>query len=147
VDDRRRAYFLKRAFAIADRFSFVAGIAWYGFLPDSSNDPGWAIAGPGSYDSWTLQALRDVGAGRPPPAVEVPPDPRPGAEIRPVVRGGTGPVEHTELWVDGRVAAEADGPAVTWPEQRFAGGRVQVVVYTADRHAWPSSVATVGTGD
>ncbi len=143
VDDRRRAYFLKRAFAIARQLSFVDGISWYGFYPDSSNDPGWAIASPGSYDSWTLQALRDVGAGTT-STVTLPADPRPGTEIRPAV---SGTVEHLELWVDGRLAASADGPSVTWPAGDFAGGRVQVVVYTADHHAWPSPVLTVATGD
>jgi hypothetical protein len=147
VDDRRRAYFLKRAFAIADRLAFVAGITWYGFLPDSSNDPGWAIAAPGSYDSWTLQALRDVGAGAAArPTVLLPADLRPGTQIRPVVQGAAA-VEHTELWVDGRLRAEADGPTVSWPAEKFAGGRVQVVVYTADKHAWPSPVLTISTGD
>lgn len=142
VDDRRRAYFLKRAFAIAGRLAFVDGITWYGFYPDSSNDPGWAIATPGSYDSWTLQALRDVGAGKT-ATVTLPADPRPGTEIRPAVAGT---VAHLELWVDGRLTAQADGPAVTWPAGDFDGGRVQVVVYTADRHAWPSPVLKVTTG-
>ena len=147
VDDRRRAYFLKRAFAIADKLAFVEGITWYGFLPDSSNDPGWAIAAPGSYDSWTLLALRDVGTGAPGrPTVLLPADPRPGTQIRPVVRGAAA-VRHTELWVDGRLRAEADGPVVSWPAEQFAGGRVQVVVYTADKHAWPSPVLTIPTDD
>jgi polysaccharide biosynthesis protein PslG len=145
VDDRRRAYFLKRAFAIAGTLSFVDGISWYGFYPDSSNDPGWAIASPGSYDSWTLQALRDVGAGAKAPTVTLPANPRPGTEIRPVVTGAAA-VEHTELWVDGNLAASGDGAAVGWPAQDFAGGRVQVVVYTSDHHAWPSAVVTVTTG-
>jgi hypothetical protein len=60
---------------------------------------------------------------------------------------GAAAVVHTELWVDGRLKAETDGPAVTWPPEQFAGGRVQVVVYTADHHAWPSPVAKITTGD
>jgi hypothetical protein len=142
VDDRTRAYFLKRAFAIADRLSFVDAISWYGFYPDSSNDPGWAIAAPGSYGSWTLGALRDVGTGAAAPAVTVPAGARPGAELRVAVPG----VRRTELWVDGTVAAAADGPAVTWPAGPFEGGRVQLVAYTADRHAWPSPVVAIRTG-
>lgn len=146
VPDRRRAYFLKRAFAIAERLSFVRGLSWYGYLPDSSNDAGWAIAAPGRYDSWTYQALVDVSTGRArAPTVTLAASTRPGTEVRPALAGvAAADIEHTELWVDGTLRAESDGPSVSWAaDADFAGGRVQVVVYTTDRHAWPSAVLTV----
>ena len=149
VDDRRRAYFLKRAFALADRFSFVRGLSWYGYLPDSSNDAGWAIAAPGQYGSWTYRALLDLSAAgsRAPTVTVAGASLRPGTEVRPALAGiAAAEVEHTELWLNGTLLAEADGPAVTWPARAGGGGRAQAVVYTRDRHAWPSAVVTVPAG-
>jgi hypothetical protein len=146
VDDQHRAYFLKRAFAIADKLSYIEGISWYGFLPDSSNGPGWAIASPGAYGSWTLRALRDVAAAKTAPAVALPRDIHPGVDVRISVAGNPA-ITQTELWVDGRLRAEDAGTTVRWPREKLAAGRVQVAAYSADGHVWPSPVITVSTGN
>lgn len=137
VEDRLRAYFLTRAVALADRFPFVEGLSWYGYLADSSNDPGWAIAAPGAYDTWTFRALRDLGAD----PLALPATLGPGTEIRPAVPD----VTRVALWVDGRLRAQADGPVLTWPDEEVTG-RVQVVAYTADRRVRTSAVRTIPPG-
>jgi hypothetical protein len=150
VPDPRRAYFLKRALALAADMGFLTGVTWYGYLPDSSNDPGWSIASPRSYDGWTYRALADAADGSAPVTVTLPATIRPGpGPVRPALTGLTErDVEHVELWVDGVLRAEADGASVVWQAGgSFAGGRVQLAVYTRDGHVWPSSVATVPDGD
>jgi hypothetical protein len=137
VDDRTRAYFLTRAVAIADRLSWVAGLSWYGYLADSSNDPGWAIAAPGAYDTWTFQALRDLGSA----PLALPATLAAGTEVR----AGAAGVTRVELWVDGRLRASADGPVLTWPDG--VTGRVQLAAYTTDRHVLTSAVRMVTAGD
>ena len=151
VPDRRRAYFLKRAVASAGGMPFVSSLSWYGFLPDSGTPANWAIVTEQGEVSWTYQALADLAARRE-PVVRLP-DPaglRPGpAVIRPVLDGvGTSAVIHTELYVDGVLEAEADGPAVRWtgPRRSTGQGEAQLVVYTRDRHAWPSNIVTMPAG-
>jgi polysaccharide biosynthesis protein PslG len=150
VPDRRRAYYLKRALALAEQMPFVSELSWYGYLPDSGTPPGWAIAGPDQYTGWTYRALLDLAAPRSAsrPAITLP-DPsvlRPGpAEIRPVLHGlAPSDVVHTELYADGALVGQSDGLSVHWTSREpFVAGRVQVVVYTRDRHAWPSELVTV----
>jgi polysaccharide biosynthesis protein PslG len=151
VPDRRRAYYLKRAVADARQLPFVAGLYWYGFLPDSTTAPGWAIAAEQGQLTWTYLALRDLATGRA-PAVRFA-DPRAvrpgGGPIRPVLTGlPAADVIHTELFLDGVLTAEADGPAVRCTPSCIpsASGQAQLVVYTRDRHAWPSTIVTVGPG-
>jgi hypothetical protein len=152
VPDRRRAYFLKCAVAAAEGMPFVSGLSWYGFVADSATEPGWAIASSDGVTSWTYQALVDLARGGG-PRVGLP-DPstlRPGpAVIRPVLDGiGAGDVLHSELYLDGELQAEADGPELHWTTAagRPSGGRVQLVVYTRDRHVWASAVATLTDDD
>jgi len=148
VPDRRRAYFLKRAVAAAQTMPFVSGLCWYGFLPDSSTENAWAIASPSGGTSWTYQALVDLAGGHE-LAVGLPDashlQPGRGA-IKPRF-GGVNPadVEHSELYVDGVLQAEADGPEVRWTSavHRPAAGHAQLVVYTRGWHTWTSDVVTL----
>jgi hypothetical protein len=151
VPDWRRAYYLKRAVAAADAMPFVSALSWYGFLPDSTTPPQWAIATADGQASWTYQALADlaVDAG---PTVRLPARSklRPGdTPIRPVLDGlnPTG-IAHTELYVDGTLQAESDGPDLLWHPNHHthATGKTQIVVYTHDHHAWPSNILDTGTG-
>jgi len=151
VPDSRRAYFLKRAVALAEDMPFVSSLSWYGFLPDAATEPGWAIAPDERGTGWTYQALVDLATGGG-PTIRLP-EPstlRPGpAAIRPVLVGlDAGEVVHTELWVEGELQAEADGPQVQWTAtgKGSRAGRVQLVVYTRGQHAWASDVVTL-TGD
>jgi hypothetical protein len=150
VPDRRRAYFLKRAVDVAGRMPFVSGLAWYGFWPDSTTAEGWTIARAGAAPTWTYQALADVRAGGG-PSVRLPGPSAlaPGAgPVRPVLSGlSPRDVTHAELYVDGVLVAEADGPEVRWdgPERPDPGARVQLVLYTRDRHVWPSDAVTLST--
>jgi hypothetical protein len=151
VPDRRRAYFLKRAVALASEMPFVYGLSWYGFLPDSATPPQWAITTADGRGGWTYQALVDLAHGGG-PTVRLPEQSqlRPGdAPIRPVLDGlDADDIEHTELYVDGVLHAEAAGPQLRWrpshPGHAAAAGKAQLVVYTHDRHAWPSNIVDVG---
>jgi hypothetical protein len=150
VPDRRRAYYLKRAVADARQLPFVADLVWYAFLPDSTTLPGWNIATLHGPPSWTYLALQDVSTGHA-PAVRFadPRSVRPGGLVRPALAGlPAADVTHTELYLDGVLTAEADGTAVRCPGSCAAKavGQAQLVVYTRNRHAWPSNIITVEPG-
>jgi len=151
VPDSRRAYFLKRAVAVAGGMPFVSGLSWYGFLPDSATPPHWAITTADGRVGWTYQALVDLAAGGG-PTVRLPERStlHPGdTPIRPVIEGlDASDIAYTELYVDGVLQAEAAGPEVLWSPDHdsLVAGRMQMVVYTRDRHVWPSDIVDGGAG-
>jgi hypothetical protein len=150
VPDRRRAYYLKRAVADARQLPFVAGLFWYAFLPDSTTPAGWSIATLHGPPTWTYLALQDLATGHA-PAVGLadPRSVRPGGTVRPALTGlRAADVTHTELYLDGVLTAEADGPAVRCPSSCAASAwaQAQLAVYTRDQHAWPSNTVTVRPG-
>ncbi len=148
VPDSRRAYFLARAYELAQRAGFVDGLGWYHSHPTPWDPPGYDILTATGETETFAQLARTTGA-RPPTTTLVSPV---GSSTRGVVRvsgnrvGLRSAPALMELYVDGALVASGSR-ALSWDSRSIGNGghTVQIVAWesTGTMHLGPALRTTV----
>ena len=148
VPDRRRALYLKRAYAIAQELPYVSGMSWYSFLPESTVGSEWTILDGDLEPSLTYQALKQVAApstASPLPEVTLPRPPAESVSGEYLLDPNLSHVEPSgvsgwELYVDGVPSGFHDEVPFQWDSSRVEDGphSLMLAMYTRDGSVWPS---------
>lgn len=145
VPDYRRAFFLKRAYALARTLPYVEGMSWYSYVPSSSAGEEWEIVDKNLVPSMTYHALaQTTGAEKAKVAVTLPEPQKPvsGAyAMKPDIAG----LDETdasgwELFVDGKLIGSYDKVPFEWDTRQEEDGihHLVVAMYTNDGSVWAS---------
>lgn len=151
VPDRRRALYLKRAYAIAEDLPFVLGLTWYAYVPGSAVGDEWAILDADLDPGPTYVALAQATGGAahrgPRVVLPAPKDPATGGRVeRPTLDGPDDiEAEAWELYVDGELLVESASPSLPWDTRNVEDGphTILVAAYTDDGSVWVSEPITL----
>jgi hypothetical protein len=155
VPDYRRAFYLKRAYAIARELPYVSGMSWYAYVPDGTTGEEWTILDADLEPTLTYRALKQA-TGAEDAGVEIslrePREPVSGSYVVKPELSGIDEAEASgwELYVDGTLVGSYDEVPLEWDTQQVEDGdhSLLLAMYTKDGSVWPSApgALTVSNG-
>jgi hypothetical protein len=144
LTDRRRAFFLKRAFELARKFDYVEGMSWYAYHASVADSPEWTLLNENLKPSLTFRALGQVTGAKTSNVrlgVQVSRIDSGDYSIRPRLTNlSTSDVRRWELYADGTLVKDQTSLPIVWKPE--PGQRLMLVAYTADGSVWHSAMFT-----